>query len=391
MSFTVEPEELSAAYRPLRFTSTASSTASIEALKVEVYVAGALQVTYRKPYAAKDGNDYTFYIDVQSPIQRYLLPRTDYVAASTIFPAQSGFTATVAADAYANYSVDAYLEYRNSVGLLETSGSGETSSTLYAFAAKRPANDITMTDYYQQSTATPFKWLTDGASAQDIGQSEPAAVCAARKGWQYILLKFYDSAGFNSSASQNTFSAGPNPTMISIDAGTANLEGESGMPADFSDITYYTIELGNASGDAYSEAWRFDVVTRCADAYRFYWLNSLGGVDQYTFEGQIIKQHEHDGQIGEINQPIPTDSDLEGIIKTGIESRIKYKFKVVIDQTTADWVRNMFISPEVYMELDGSLWLVTVEPGSNNIDTSNLAEQEIDFTVLFENEITQES
>lgn len=388
MSFTSEPQELSAAYRPLRFTNEQTSSEAVESLKVEVTVAGSLALTYRKPYSAKSGNDYTFYIDVQSPVQRYLAPRTDYTAASSMFPALSGFTSTNAADCYCTYKVDAYLEYRSSAGLLVTSSAAETSSGFHAFAAKRPANDITMTDYFYQGSGT-FKWLTDGPTAQEIGTSEAAALCAARKGWNQYVFKFYDAGGFNSSASQSVGSVGTNPTLQSLDAGTANLAGAGTFPTSFDDITYYTVELAN-SGTLVSEAWRFDVVKRCSHAKRMYWMNSLGGVDQYTFEGQITKIHEHDGVIGEINQPVPTDSDLPGIVKTGITSKVKYKIVEVLDADTADWVRNMFISPEVYMEIDGNLWRVTVEPGGVDIDTSNEAQQEIEFTVLFENEITQE-
>lgn len=388
MSFTATPQELSAAYRPLRFTNEQTSNEDVESLKVEVTVAGSLQVTYRKPWNIKAGNDYTFYIDVQSPVQRYLAPRTDYTAASSMFPAMTGFTTTNAADCYAAFRVDTYLEYRSSAGLLITSTAAETSSGFHAFAAKRPANDVSMADYYYQGSGT-FKWLTDGPSAQKIGTSEAASLCAARKGWNQYVLKFYDAGGFSSSASQSVGSVGTNPTLQSLDAGTANLAGVGSFPATFDNISYYTVELAN-SGTVVSEPWRFDIVRRCAHAKRMYWMNSLGGVDQYTFEGQITKIHTHGGEIGEINQPIPTDSDLPGIVKTGIVSEVKYKIVEVMDATTADWVRNMFISPEVYMEIDSKLWRVTVEPGSVDIDTSSEAQQEIEFTVLFENEITQE-
>lgn len=389
-TFTTEPQELAAAYRPLKFTYEATTSASVEAVKVEVVVAGTVRATYYKPYSEKSGNDYTFNIDAQSPVQRYLGPRTDYIAAGTIFPALSGYTITNANDYYANYAVRTYLLYRNANGLLETSGSSAVSSTRYAFPARRPASDITLTDYYQQSTAAPFKWLTDGPTAQEIGYDEAAAMCLARKGVQYIILKFYDANGLSSSATTNTFSSGPNPTMLSIDCGPANLEGESGMPADFETLTYYTIEMGESDGTAYTQTHRFDLVKRCAHAKRLYWMNSLGGVDQYTFEGQIVKTHRHGGELGEINQQTPTDSDLEGVIKTGITSQVRYNFREIVDQSTAEWLRNLFISPEVYLELDGSLWLVTVEPGENEIDTSNEAQQEIEFSVLFQNEITQE-
>lgn len=382
MAYTSEPEELAAAYRPLRFTNEQTSTEDVESIKVEVKVGAVIQATYRKPYAIKDGNDYTFYIDAQSPIQRYLAPRTDAAAPSTIFPALSGFSAINAADCYANYSVVSYLEYRSSAGLLVTSTAGDQSTALYAYAAKRPANDITMTDYYYQGSGK-FKWLTDGPSAQDIGSTEAAAICASHKSWDYVIYKFYSGGAFTSSGTTNAPDL-TNPLLFSIDTGPANL------PAiDFNVVDYYTVELGTSGGTAYSEAWAFNVVKRCTGAKRFYWMNSLGGVDQYTFEGQIIKVHTHGGNIGEINQPIPTDSDLEGLVKTGITSQVKYKITEVLDADIADWLRNMFISPEVYMELNGLLWLVTIEPGSVDIDTSNEAQQEFEFTVLFENEITQ--
>ena len=383
MAFTSEPDELAAAYRPLRFTLEETSSDAVESAKVEVTVNGSLALTYRKPYSAKAGNDYTFYIDVQSPVQRALAPRTDAAAASTIFPSLTAFASTDASDCYAEYSLTAYLEYRSSAGVLVTSSASIASSTAYAYAARRPANDVSMTDYYYQGSGT-FKWLTDGPSAQEIGTDEAASLCASRKGWNQYLFKFYDSVGFDSSAAVPVVGVGTAPLMETIDAGTANVTG-----VDFTGISYYTVELAN-SGTIVSEPMRFDVVKRCAHAKRMYWMNSLGGVDQYTFEGQITKIHEYDGVIGEINQPVPTDSDLPGIVKTGITSQVKYRIREVMDATTADWVRNLFISPEVYMEQDGNLWRVTVEPGGVEIDTSNEAQQEIEFNVLFENEITQE-
>jgi hypothetical protein len=383
MSFTATPDDLSAAYRPIIFVNTQTSSENVESAKVEVTVNGSLQVTYRKPYTTKAGDDYTFNIDVQTPVQRALAPRTDAAAASSIFPAASGGSSSDASDCYATFEVDVYLEYRSSAGLLVTSTAAETSSGFYAFAAKRPASDTTMTAYYYQGSGK-FKWLTDGPSAQKIGTSEPAALCSARKGWNQYLFKLYDSAGSQTtSAAVPVIGVGADPKMEVLDGGTANLA------YDFAGVSYYTVELAN-SGTVVSEPWRFDIVRRCAHAKRMYWMNSLGGVDQYTFEGQITKIHTHGGEIGEINQPIPTDSDLPGIVKTGIVSEVKYKVLEVMDATTADWVRNMFISPEVYMEIDSKLWRVTVEPGSVDIDTSSEAQQEIEFTVLFENEITQE-
>lgn len=74
MAFTSEPDELAAAYRPLMFTLEETSSEAVESAKVEVTVNGSLALTYRKPYSAKAGNDYTFYIDVQSPVQRALAP-----------------------------------------------------------------------------------------------------------------------------------------------------------------------------------------------------------------------------------------------------------------------------------------------------------------------------
>lgn len=388
MSYTTVPAELSAAYRAMRVINEQTSTEDVESVFIDVRVAGSSVVTYRKPYTSKSGNDYTFDFDIQAPIQRYLAPRTNYSAASSIFPTLSSYNVRNAADCYANYGVRTYLEWRTSAGLLTTSSAYEATSTLYAFAAKRPASDITMTDYYYQGSGT-FKVLTDGPSAQEIGTSEAAAICLAQKGWNTASYKFYSGGVLDSSATQAA-GTGTNPTMYSLDSGTANLAGQTGMPASFDDIDYYTIEFGSGGLPSRTETFRFDVVKRCPHAKRLYWMNSLGGVDQYTFEGQVTKRHVFGGKIGEINQPIPTDSDLPGIVKTGITGQVKYKIVESMDAETADWVRNLFISPEVYVEESDGLWRVTIEPGNIDIDTSNEPLQEITFTILVENEITQD-
>jgi hypothetical protein len=388
MSFTTTPEELSAAYRPIRFIDERTSSEDVESVKIQVFVSGGTTTTYRKPYTSKSGNDYTFDFDVQAPIQRYLAPRTNYSAASTVFPTLDSYNIRIASDCYAFYTIRSFLEWRTSAGLITTSSAYEESSSLYAYAAKRPPSDIRMRDYYYQGSGT-FKTLTDGPSAQEIGTSEAAAICLAQKGWNTIIYKFYSGGVLDSSATQAA-GTGTNPTLYSVDSGTANLAGQGGMPSSFDDIDYYTVEFGSGGLPTRTETRRFDIVKRCAHAKRLYWMNSLGGVDQYTFEGQITKQHRFGGSIGEINQPTPTDTDLPGIVKTGITGQVKYKIVEAVEADTADWIRNLFISPEVYMEEGGDLWRVAIEPGNIDIDTSNAIRQEITFSVLFENEITQD-
>lgn len=415
MSYSYEPNELAPAYRPLMFRNARTTTSAAENVKVDVFVWGVNQLTFRKPYRTKSGNDYTFDIDVQSVLARYIAPKTDYLSGrvNPVFPHLTNFQVTGSSELYAQYYINTYLEVRNASGLLETvTASLESSSSAYAIAASRPPGSVDLEDYYYNgsSAAGSVKWMTDGPTAQDVGISENFSLCHIAQQMGAYQFKFYNNAdSLYATVTYNNSS--PSSVIIwrSISCGPVNLgnfaqsvaTGSDAMPSAFSVGDWYTITAGENEGDASAYQvrtveHRLNIVGRCDHALRLEWVNSFGAVDQYTFEGEVIKRHTSKGNIREVS--LPWDVTLDppylpsehGLLKTGIESLVKYEIKETVRYEDGPLMQSLARSPEVLAQLDGVRYSIAVEDSSNTIDVSREGTIDVEFSVIVENEITLE-
>lgn len=413
MSYTQEPDSLTAAYRPVVFRNARTSTADVESLLVTVYVFTIQQAQFRKAYTTKSGNDYTFDIDIQSVLQRALRPTTSIK--SSLFASTTAYEITGNSDVWGAYYIETDLEYRNASGFLTTSAATtETSSTLYAIPATRQQDEtIALTDYYFQSTATQFDFLTNAPTALDVCRDAAFHLSFIGFGLDSAEYKFYTTTGLGKTVRIEINQFNPAQyNMATLSTGPANLEGSSGfsftyrgtasgMPTDLDPYTYYTINLGSWNSSAssytqYSVERRFDLVDCCEPRYRFYWMNPLGAVDQYTFARKLVRQFQHRGQVADIALPWnpaanpPSDPDDRGIIKTDIAAQVTLDIVEHVTADVAEWLHGLLISPEVYMESGGDYLAVTIEGGRVTLEDSSEGRVRFAFTALIENTFTQD-
>jgi hypothetical protein len=406
MSYSYEPNELAPAYRPLYFRNARTTTSAAESVRVEVFCWGVKQAEYRKPYISKSGNNYTFDIDAQSIIQRYLTPKTDNAGANTaVFTSLTNWEVVFPTDSYCSYYIDTYLQVRNADGLLEEpAGTQETSTTKYAISATRPPENIDLEEYYYNA-GTPFKLLTDATAAQEIGTNENYSLGVVAQELTAMQLKFYSSGGtLTATVNVDIDVADSNIKLWAVTVGTANLlsfsgsllAGSDAMPTEFNPGEYYTISFGTGNYTAQTEEIQLNIVRRCADAIRVEWINSFGNADQYTFTGEILQKHSSRGNVREVSLPWnpaltpPMASSKHGLIKTEIDSTLKYEVRETVGPETAKFLRHLASSPEVFIQRDGFRIAAAIENASNTIDAGHQGDVEVKFSIITDREITQD-
>jgi hypothetical protein len=362
--------------------------------------------TWRKSWSSS-AFGFDFDIDVRSFVERATAP---YSNAKTSFFGSldtKGFIENT--DAFTPYYLYTELEVRNSSGFLETvSGSGETSNTLYAVNAITTLASPFMDEYYEPSASGDFLFLNAGSTAQDVSIEDAYFLSYLSKGTNAANFIFYSASGTEI-------------RNVVVDAG--NDEGDEGMqtikcgmpqilgsgswsilsgtlPTSFASVAYYTVSVGLWEVGAYtrkSEVRRFNKVENCAWHRRVFWFGKLGGAEQYTFKGRIEQKQKDMGQIAQfvpnwnIDYATPVNSYQRGIAKTDISSQITLDITEPVTPETAEWLRFLRRSPEVYILDDAGNYIpVTVEPGEAIVDISRTGQTEMKFTLILGNENGQE-
>lgn len=157
-----------------------------------------------------------------------------------------------------------------------------TSSEVLFWKSRLRKKDFTSydhTDYYL-NTATGVKFLT----------FEPRGTAKVKKNDLYFLsvlsngtatdfiVKTYQS---NGTLVDNVTITGGTDNLLTLSCGVSSLETFNFV--DFTNASYYTIEATNSIGT--TEIYRIDLDLACqySTRSRLHWLNSLGGIDSFTF------------------------------------------------------------------------------------------------------------
>ena len=387
------------------FRNSRTTTAEAEYLVCDVYLYGVKRATFRKPWFSSGAN-FLFDIDVQSVIARHIGPYT--YQKSTVFGVLGTKEMTQSTDMFTEYYLETILEARGNDGYLYTvSGSGETSSTLYALPAVRGVDNVTMDPYYSPNAGGNFKFLTTGPTTQQVGTEESFFISWLSRATNAAQLLFYSAAGTQvASAVIATTDATTDEKFITLSIGPANITGtgslsvlNGALPTSFSNIAYYTISAGTWIASAYtrlSELRRLDIVPRCGWAQRVYWMGLLGGCEQYTFQGEIIKRQQDSGNVGEL-APIwnmsltpPTSAHARGLVKTENEGELQIQIRESIPTEYGDWLRTLRKSPEAYLDVNGKYRAIVTAPGTTNYEQGREALTEFEVTLIVDRETSQE-
>lgn len=408
MSYLYQPRQPSTCYRPQVFRNTRTSTADVQSLFCSVYVGGTLEATYRKPPASVLSTNYTFDIDVQTVTSRSSAPMS--TAQTSIFNIWDKITVTTNSDVYRPYYLITGLEVLNDDGYLTLlEGTNETSSTLYSLPAIRPMGDQGLEDYYQPSATEDVLFLTHAPATQVVAPGDNFGISWLARGIEAAQLVF-----IRADASQHTLvirSAADTSqeVMQTLGIGPANILGAANLivlsgtlPVSLSEYVSYQFSVGTWSDSTYtreSETRYFVIGPACDWKVRLHWMNALGGIDQYTFCGQVVRKQTDTGDVGEIAHSIEEVQDpgylqarpgSRGIIKTGIDTRLTIEIREPVTPDVGAWLRYLRKSPEVYIERDGTLHTCTILPGDSEYERSREANAVFTATVLVENEYAQE-
>lgn len=394
MSYTASPQTLAAAYRPLVFRNSRTTADDVQRLKVEVYVGGSLKATFRKDYFDLTGTTYLFDIDVQSIVAREIAPSAR--AITSIFQTFDDYTTTGNTDAIASYYVTTYIEKLNGDGLIETDGAtGETSSTLYAIPASRPASDSSLKEYYNDTATSYFKFLTDVRSERKVATNENVFLAYIGKGTDALRFQFTTTGGMVQTSIIDVGNASANTEMLTASVGPAQIFGSSPsmhsgtMPASPSGIVSYTVSAGTFSGSYTRETEEITFVLQppCDWGLTLYWMGSTGGPEGYTFKGDIVSKVRTSGDVGEIAQSwtpgsLPNMYSYDrGIIKTDITQSYAREVSESMHPTTAEEIKSLFTSPEVYAYIDSDLYPCVITSSEVQYGRTKQANAEVKFTI----------
>jgi len=138
----------------------------------------------------------------------------------------------------------------------------------------------------------------------------------------------------------------------------------------------------------------FDIDTKCTrNELRFAWVNDKGGIDQYTFRGELIQADEVARQTFKREL-----SDVRTIPERQITEawvRPQTVFSIgsgLVNLDTVEWLKSIYRSPEKYIIVDGQYLPIFIRDTSPEISKSSdrLHNITIEFIFAFD-EIVQQN
>lgn len=407
MSYTIQPTTPSTPYWPLVFRNSRTSTADVESLLVDVKVSGVKVASFRKLYDTQSSAGvYTFDIDVQIPVSRECAPNA--TAMSSIFGTMGELNVVNNTDVYKLYAIDTYLEFTNDDGYLETStASIETSSGYYALPAARRRDTVNLSRYYYPLHGNDFEFLTSAPDNQPVADTDNYFLSFLANGCDAAKFIFEEYGG--SRTREVVISLGDKDDaerMTTIGVGVANIKGTinatvlSGtFPTDLSPYRSYEVSVGIMVSSTYfrrSETRTFVLEGTCAGNLRVYWMNPYGGIDQYTFFGQLLRKQEDRGVITQIapawdiTTSPPTTPASRGNIKTALEVDAVYEIREPVDFEKGEFLRTLRASSEIYASVGGEYQAVVLKPAEVEYDNNRTAETTMAFSFILATENMQD-
>jgi len=359
--------------------------------KVKVFVNGSNVDTYRL-YPTGEYTLSSFSLDIQDTIKRQLGPSIDPLQAADAAYLTSEWTTSGQSASHADYTIQYHQVYDipNSSGinvLTETPASAD-GTTLKAINMIKPMvnyRNRALDRNFTSSTDDIFlvqdpvvsgvgRFLTDAPTTQNIGRDQFASLQVMTDDEAVkMVIKTYPekNAGGTVIGTSTTNVVSMDTTQI-VYVGTRHMGGSIITGATNS----YTIELQKLSGTPVSELRTYNIDDDCSfSSVQFFWLNQLGGIDQFTFKG-------HQGEdvaVRKMNfrQPL-TQSFVTGT--TVNSNTVTYKTEITqdmyvgarVNQETNDWLRQMYMSNYVWIvdpDLDEFIPITITDQSTTHYDS----------------------
>lgn len=393
MAYNQTPDLISAAYRPMRFRVVRTSTSKIKRIKVELTINNVKKDTFYVDPISNSNNDYFFEFDIHTLIQAHLGP--DRYAMNSAFEGigLGGASLRVDPSLFVKYKLTNYTVTEGTDGLLTVNEIADVSNDLYAVSAS-PSKVL-------NGQLTRFSFvgpkiipLTLG-NQFIVGKTEDHLISFLGHGITHMCVVWGSGSAYaqvNDSTSQYAkWNVGCGPGNLSK-VGWIMTSGGT-FPSDWSAIKEYFVFFGVPNNswlfnvEERTERIHFKVQERCG--LRLYWINRLGGVDQFTFQGNQITSENGGGQELPISGNWATASPrmnpaTHETIRLNSISNNEIAVTDVITDDEAKWVKEVATSPEIYAVVDGQLTAVQIANGSFRIDDAKQYQVEVSFTVLFD-------
>jgi len=245
--------------------------------------------------------------------------------------------------------------------------------------------NFTITDY--ELNGTTKKFLTDSpsnlkTSINDEGYTSMYNVTVTNK----VVYKTYDSAGALIQTAEIDISA-ITDKIISIPSAPVSINAvtltSGSQPVITSSVATYTMQVQNSGGTQISEQKTYTVDS--CNRGRIHFLNDLGGFDAFNFTAAKTNKYQFKK---EYYKQQPNRLSAAGLYEYSSTDREwvqhytnqKETVKLVSDWITdeeSQWLRQLFSSPEMYLELDG------VIRSLKGIKETNYEVKEYEYNELF--------
>jgi hypothetical protein len=278
-----------------------------------------------------------------------------------------------------------YYRKNGTTGLLELIPGAElTSTNAVSIAIPQNGQSMNLSDSF---VGIPFvtgvkRFLTNSPNTQNVCENTGNHFLSFISNWNWCKVETFDAnGGLISTAYFPTNGTLGQQTTIGV--GPANLAAITtwlnGVTPVLAGASSYTIEAGLGVPIFGGLIFFVNSSTRtlkledcCEKKLKMYWLNSLGGVDTFQF-ASIRTEQTTTGDVAEkplswaIGGTPPHAQDDFGLYAINLKANKKYQVNTRVPNSLMAWVREMFASPEIYIENpdDGSqYWRTYITPGT---------------------------
>ena len=382
-SFTTQPSGAQAVYHPIKYIFSHTSALAIESVRFVITLTDANSSTFtytvRIPYTTKvsvgGGNfTYTFSLDASAFCKQKLPPFTYQVSSAFRFGVVN-YSDIDNPDFWISIGVVGYPEYRNAQGVLtdEVGGSGSSTSFRVLPASYHRTDTKNLTNY-TAATGGFNKFLTKRPSGSEWCLNSENSLSLYNSQYKTVsgtdIIFYWEALTWTGST--------PSPQYLS----TVVYKGKDGqvtVPLNTllnnlpTNITKIKVSMLRGIGSTYtrfSEEYEIIPVRNCCSGTTFSWLNELGGVDSYTFCGELETQFSVSNEYGQqYDDGITTR--LKGIYKTSSEVGEVINVRDLLSAADLDWIKYILASHEVYVKI-GSAWYNCVITDASAITESNI-------------------
>ena len=370
------------AYQPIVYNVFYTASPDIvKYCEFTIFVNGTEIATGRKSFYASTpifgSVEYYFLIDIQEYLQRWLAPNR---SKSSMFGTLGAASQIDNTDAYA----EVYLEFRYLIlsattGKIYDSPTFDTSDNrIVDMATRQNGENRSFDEFIWTPLVTPARFLTNAPIQKNICRDGNEFV-SFMSDWNWMRVQTYTSSFVlitdSYAPTGNSGNIGHTTVSVGIDQLTA-ISWFNAVNPSFVGAEYYVITFGIGVitspttiifvGNPIQKTYRIEDC--CDKKLRFFWLNHLGGVDNYNFCFTELKQNVSakvfEKALGWSNLAEPPHSQSDfGKALTTIQASRQYSISDKLKNTDLLWVKDLFNSAEIYIQnpdLSDEYWRVYV-------------------------------